>query len=80
MKVDSLRRRLYASVRVDEVRAPLCIEYEWDMDLDCLRIWKITDRDTGNEVHITRINPEDHEDILYFLEGLGNGQNVGDRA
>lgn len=69
MEIDRQARKLWSASRVDGEYKNLCIEYEYCVDLDCPRIWKITDDDTGKDVMVTLINSEDLSDIF---EQIGN--------
>ena len=65
-KLDKLKRKLWRSVRVRGEHKVICVEYEYDVDLDCPQLWKITDED-GRDVMVTTINAEDLEDIFTMI-------------
>ena len=68
MEIDRIKRQVFSASRVDGEYKTLCVEYEYDIELKCPRIWKVTDDDTGKDVLMTLINSEDLEDIFNMIE------------
>jgi hypothetical protein len=67
MEINRMNRRVWRAARVDGEYKNICVEYEFDVELNCPRIWKVTDDDTGMDVLITMINEEDREDIFKMI-------------
>ena len=67
MEIDRTSRKVRRAARVDGEYKNICVEYEFDVELNVPRLWKVTDNETGDDVLITMINQEDLEDIFTMI-------------